>query len=84
MLELTLLHAQALQGDITSFNPWAIQDLAASYNQVSKTHQDPSTGSASDCSEWLLQLSSPLLIYIAKANQKLDVDLQESGRAAHS
>ncbi len=30
MLEPTLLHAQALQGNVTSFNLRALQDLAAS------------------------------------------------------
>ncbi len=49
MLEPTLLHAQALQGNVTSFNLRAVQDLAASCSQASETHQDPSTGSASDC-----------------------------------
>ncbi len=49
MLEPTLLYAQALQGNVTSFNLQAVQELAASYSQAPKTHQDPYTGSASNC-----------------------------------
>ncbi len=84
MLESTLLYMQALQGNATSLNLRAVQNLAASCSLASETYQDLSKRSASDCSVWPLQLSPPLLIHIVKANQKLDLNLQESGRAAHS